>query len=144
MNDLDYTPLSDGFKIAKDDNGNIVFARNDTTLFVAAPGELQIALTPFIGSVGAAGQAVVDTTSADALAAANANIASLTEQLGVANDKIVELTAQISADKAAAEAITKAVAQAQTPPADAAPSSTEPPAAIVPTIAPSNTGITGS
>ena len=129
MSDLAYTPLSDGFKIAQDENGNIVFARNDTTLFVASAADLHTALTPLIGSVGAPAsttQTVVDTTSADALTAANAKIAELTDALG----------ARIKADNEAAAAISAAVAKAQS---DAAPSSSEPA-----TIAPSNTGISGS
>ncbi|MCX4154989.1 MULTISPECIES: hypothetical protein [Paraburkholderia] len=148
--ELNYTPLSDGFKVAKDDNGNIVFARNDTTLFVASPDDLVTTLTPLVGSIGTAGQAVVDTTTADALTAANAKIAQLQSQLADANtaalavnDQMAALREQITADKAAAAAIAEAMAKAQTPsPVDAAPSSTEPP--VSPTIAPSNTGISGS
>ncbi|MBU7436510.1 hypothetical protein [Paraburkholderia fungorum] len=140
MTELNYTPLSDGFKIAKDDNGNIVFARNATTLFIASPDDLHAALTPLIGSIGSSDA----SGSGDVLTAANAQITQLQAQLAAAasaaasvDEQMTALRAQIAADKAAAQAITAGVAPVV---ADAAPSSTEP----APVIAPSNTGIAGS
>ena len=146
--DLTYTPLSDGFKIAKNDDGNIVFARNDTTLFVADPADLGTALAPLGVSVASGNaQAVVDTTTADALTAANAKIDALNitigqqaTELNTQAEHIISLEAQIEADQKAAAAIQAAIGAAGA--ADAAPSSSEPAAA--PTIAPSNASITGS
>ncbi len=143
MNELNYTPLSDGFKVAKNDDGNVVFARNDTTLFVASPADLQSTLAPMIGSITAVPAA--DTTALDA---ANASVAQLQTQLAAAQEgavnyekQIEALKAQIAADKAAAATIQgtgTAGLSEQSVVATASPD------ALAPTIAPSNTGITGS
>lgn len=155
MSELAYTPLSDGFKVAKNDEGNIVFARNDTTLFVADPTELGAALSPLM----AVAQPVADT---EALTAANATIALQAKTIG-------DLQDQVAADKSAAVDIQASIANAikladlaqtqlgaqqqgnaQALPAAVsgaaeAPAATPPaPAVEAPTIAPSNTGISGS
>jgi hypothetical protein len=169
MSELTYTALSDGFKIAKNDDGNVVFARNGTSLFVADPTELNTALSLLIGSTSA--QAVVDTTTANALAAANDAIALQAKQIGSLQDqlaaekvtsadavaaaiaKIAALDAQIAADQKAA-ALIQATIEAANTGAEEASIKAETPAAQgepqevggggAPTIAPSNTGISGS
>lgn len=164
MNELTYTPLSDGFKIAKDENGNIVFARNSTTLFVADPTELSTALAPLTGSTPVS--ATGDTETVSALAAAQEQIATLQSELSVQDKQISEqlaqigaLKQQIAADQKAAADIQSAIAEAN---ADAKLSGngqaslesassggeaavpTPETGVAAPTIAPSNAGISGS
>lgn len=168
--DLTYTALSDGFKIAKNDDGNIVFARNDTSLFIASPAELNAVLAPLIGTLVAS--AAPDTSALDmakaALALQAKQIGDLQDQiaadkvaaadaLAASTAKIASFEAQIATDQSAAAQIQATIAAANTGAENASIAAETPAAqgaaqgvaaasvsAEAPTIAPSNTGISGS